>query len=115
MRAETWVIAAFILIGTGIAIGQCSQWNSRTRAAPASPSEVVIGQVEGGAQDTFEDSESQALKRQWDRVDALCLRDPDELVRARNCALRQQFERELARKNLCRTSESWVQCPGMGN
>ncbi len=115
MRAETWVIAAFILVGMGVAISQCSQWNSRTRAASASPSEVVIGQVEGAASDTFEDSESEALKRQWDRVDALCLRDPDELVRARNCALRQQFERELTRKNICRTSESWDRCPGGAN
>ncbi|WP_333592199.1 hypothetical protein [Brevundimonas sp.] len=114
MRGETWVVAAFLLIGTIVAISQCYQWNNRNHPGLVASPETTAANAETAA-DTLWDSESQGLKRQWDRVDALCLLDQDELVRARNCALRQQFERELARKNLCRTSESWGRCPQMKN
>ncbi|MBN8527901.1 MAG: hypothetical protein J0M36_01550 [Caulobacterales bacterium] len=110
MRGETWVVAAFILVGTIVAIGQCYQWNSRNHPGVVASTEAAATDAAAAA-DSLWDSESQALKRQWDRVDALCLLDQDELVRARNCALRQQFERELARKNLCRVSDTWGRCP----
>lgn len=114
MRGETWVVAAFLLIGALVAISQCYQWNNRNHPGSVASSDVAAVDAEIAA-DTLWDSESQGLKRQWGRVDALCLLDRDELVRARNCALRQQFERELARKNICRTSESWDRCPGGAN
>ena len=114
MRGETWVVAAFILVGTIVAIGQCYQWNNRNRPGAVALSEMASADADIAA-DSLWDSESQALKRQWDRVDVLCLHDQDELVRARNCALRQQFERELARKNLCRVSDTWGRGPQMQN